>query len=371
MMKIGIIDADLIDNGTRHPNLALMKISGYYKSLGHEVHLLEDYNEINTYDQVFLSRVFTFTNVPNTVIKNKKVKYGGTGFLQEGYKVEDLECDIEHHMPDYNLYDIYVDNKIAKGDSPNRWKDYKEFSIGFITRGCFRKCDFCVNKKYDRVFKHADVEEFYNSSRKRIYLWDDNFLAYHNWEYELDELAKTGRYFQFRQGLDVRLLTEKMADKLSKSKYYGDFIFAFDFLKDKELIDKKLKLWRKYSNKGTKLYLFCAYNSTDYKDIADLFERIELIFKNNCLPYVMRYESYKISDYKGMYIQVARWANQQNIVKKMSFREFCNREQELKKDQSKEASSLRAMREFEKKHPEIAQKYFDMKFSEIRDNMGV
>ena len=26
--EIGIIDADLLDNGTRHPNLALMKISG-------------------------------------------------------------------------------------------------------------------------------------------------------------------------------------------------------------------------------------------------------------------------------------------------------------------------------------------------------
>lgn len=30
-MNIGIIDADFLDNGTRHPNLALMKISGYYK----------------------------------------------------------------------------------------------------------------------------------------------------------------------------------------------------------------------------------------------------------------------------------------------------------------------------------------------------
>ena len=27
-MKIGIIDADLLDKGTRHPNLALMKIRG-------------------------------------------------------------------------------------------------------------------------------------------------------------------------------------------------------------------------------------------------------------------------------------------------------------------------------------------------------
>ena len=40
---IGIIDADLLDNGTRHPNLALMKISGYQKELGNDVTLLEDY----------------------------------------------------------------------------------------------------------------------------------------------------------------------------------------------------------------------------------------------------------------------------------------------------------------------------------------
>ncbi len=33
-MKLGIIDADLLDNGTRHPNLACMKISTYYKNLG-------------------------------------------------------------------------------------------------------------------------------------------------------------------------------------------------------------------------------------------------------------------------------------------------------------------------------------------------
>ena len=31
MALIGIIDADLIDHGTRHPNLALMKIAGYLK----------------------------------------------------------------------------------------------------------------------------------------------------------------------------------------------------------------------------------------------------------------------------------------------------------------------------------------------------
>ena len=28
-IKIGLVDADLLDGGTRHPNLALLKIAGF------------------------------------------------------------------------------------------------------------------------------------------------------------------------------------------------------------------------------------------------------------------------------------------------------------------------------------------------------
>ena len=28
-LMIGLVDADLLDNGTRHPNLALLKIAGF------------------------------------------------------------------------------------------------------------------------------------------------------------------------------------------------------------------------------------------------------------------------------------------------------------------------------------------------------
>ena len=45
-MKIGIIDADLLDNGTWHPNLALMKISGYYKKQNNKIKLLKSYENL-------------------------------------------------------------------------------------------------------------------------------------------------------------------------------------------------------------------------------------------------------------------------------------------------------------------------------------
>lgn len=58
-LKIGIIDADLLDNGTRHPNLALMKISGYYKAQGHIVKLLNNYEKLEEYNTVFALELLT------------------------------------------------------------------------------------------------------------------------------------------------------------------------------------------------------------------------------------------------------------------------------------------------------------------------
>ena len=98
-MKIGVIDADLISREKhRFPNLACMKISGYYKGLGHEVNLLTSYDEIENYDKVFISKVFTDTPIPNGITDSPKVEYGGTGFYFD--KAPNLPDYIEHHMPD-------------------------------------------------------------------------------------------------------------------------------------------------------------------------------------------------------------------------------------------------------------------------------
>ena len=63
-LEIGLIDADLLAGGTRHPNLALMKISAYCKDVGCHTHMLMSYDEIPGLDIVFVSKVFTFTDVP-------------------------------------------------------------------------------------------------------------------------------------------------------------------------------------------------------------------------------------------------------------------------------------------------------------------
>lgn len=362
-MKIGLIDADLMDNGTRHPNLALMKIAGYHNSLGDNVKLIwNSYLEVYNFDKIYIAKVFTFTDVPGWVLELPNVVYGGTGFFEE--KAENLPPEIEHHMPYYHLYDEYVDVQLKLGKKRSSLADYMDYSIGFTTRGCFRKCSFCVNRKYDHAFKHSPVEEFYDNTRPYIYLWDDNFFAYKDWETILDTLESTGRPFQFRQGLDLRLMTDRRAYRFNNTHYHGDFIFAFDHLHDKDIIIKNVQIWKRYSSKVCKMYVLSGFDSQDEKDIETVFERIAILMKYGSLPYIMRYIEYKNSPLRGMYVELARWCNQPQFFKKKSFREFCEANQFYKKNKETNCAAYQTMLDFQEKFPELANKYFDLKFEE-------
>ena len=84
---IGLCDADLLDNGTRHPNLVLMKIAGFLFDNNIPFELILDSNaNLDKYEHVFMSRVFTFTKLPEFYTKAKgtdeeaKFHIGGTGF---------------------------------------------------------------------------------------------------------------------------------------------------------------------------------------------------------------------------------------------------------------------------------------------------
>lgn len=381
-MKIGIIDADLIGREKhRFPNLACEKISGYWKEMGAEVHLLMDYLLPNDYDHIYISKVFTDTEVPPLPEDDERIHIGGTGFFFD--KAPSLPDEIEHHMPDYNLYDEWIDTEVQraeqeavrKGKKFNKsafmvqFKEYTDYSIGFLTRGCFRKCKFCVNQKYDRVFAHSPLEEFFDPSRRKICLLDDNFLGYSQWKPALQQLIDTGRPFKFKQGLDERLLTDEKSKMLFNSRYDGDWTFAFDNISDYDLIHSKLKIIRKYApTKSVKFYVLVGFESTDAVDISNAFKRIELLMRYKCLPYIMRYQNkndtpWKESSYRSMYIALARWANQPSMFKKKSFRQFCETNQALTKT-DRMCATMRAMVEFEAKHKEIAEQYFDLRFAD-------
>lgn len=380
--KVGLVDADLLCNGTRHPNLVLLKIAGYLWDNDVPFELILDTDaDITQYAHIYMSRVFTFTDEPAfyrraSVSERKKFHVGGTGYYANEKSIskfrklreEDMEqlskdkyllsltckhtgkhgINMAVQMPYYHLYDEFVQNQIEAGFKRDKYKDYLDYSIGFLTRKCYRHCPFCVNKLEDGVVPYSDLEWFYDKTRPHVYFWDDNFLAapYNIWRPRLQYLIDNNISFQFRQGLDERQLAEsehgeEMAEMLGKSRYHGDFIYAFDNWKDRPIIERALKIWKRHCpKKGTKFYLFCGFMQTPegydkfYKDIWELFQRIRVLMQYGCVGYVMRHEDYHNAPLENIYIQIARWCNQQAFYKKMSFWEYAYRNQTFWEEQS-------------------------------------
>lgn len=405
--NIGLVDADLLNGGTRHPNLALMKIAGYLfdNDISFEL-LIEPNQSIEKYDYIYMSKVFTFTPDPSLYVNagkdRKKFIIGGTGNYANEKRTQifikkrnsDMAClendiflcrlknfrsltkqngiDMVAQMPYYKLYDNYIEKKIEEGRKPNYYDDYKYYSIGFLTRGCFRHCPFCVNKLESQIRPYSKLESFLDNEvdekgrlvRPYIYLWDDNFLAASPsiWRPLLQDLIDSKRPFQFRQGLDERILAEsehgeEIAELLSKCRYKGDFIFAFDNWRDRDKIVKALKIWKYYNpKKATKFYLFCGFMLKElddkklYKDIWELFQRLKILMQYGCFGYVMRHEDYHKHELSNIYVQIARWCNQPQFYRYMSFWEYCYRNQSyweqttLKRD----IPNLKSYKEFKK-----------------------
>lgn len=373
--KIGLVDADLLDGGTRHPNLVIMKLSGYFKEQGCEVHLIEnytelyteaenpednDYDRVNDFDAVYISKVFDFTKIDRHLLSFSHVFFGGTGFYFDHAPA--LPDEIEHHMPDYHIYDDYIEHDTRHKNKDVYYKDYLNYSIGFASKGCFRQCDFCVNHNCKRVEFHSHISEWHDPGRKYIYLWDDNIFGYSRWREVFAELKEIGKPFQFRQGMDIRLLTPEKARALNEARYHGDIIFAFDNIEDEPIIEQKLALWRQYSRKATKLYVLSGFVSQDEKEIESVFRRISVIIKYGAFPYIMRHENYLNSPYRGMFIELARWCNQPMFMRNYSFREYCEANQARITRKGHISAPMQYMTEFEEKFPEIAAKYFDLRF---------
>lgn len=288
-MKIGLIDVD----GHNFPNLCLMKLSAYHKSLGHEVEWYSENSQ--TYDIVYMSKVFgeVYTKDIPTPLNAKKCIRGGTGYaikLEEGKEVYHKELDpplpdeVEHTYPDYSLYPEYT----GYGKPLSR-----QTAFGFLTRGCPRGCAFChvAPKEGKCSIKVANLSEFWEG-QGNICLSDPNILACKEAPDLLQQLIKSGAKVDFNQGLDARLITKEKAELLASMKLKMPH-FAMDTMDALEPVKRGLKLYveaykQKYGKwnwRNAKVFCLTNFNTSHDQDM----ERIKAIQECECWPYVMIY----------------------------------------------------------------------------------
>ena len=230
MSRIGLID---VDGGKTFPNLALMKISAWYKSKGHEVMWYTPFD--GHFDEVYMSKVFSFTPDYDYIIDADIIHRGGSGYcidLVDGKEVFHPERDvhlpkeIEHIYPDYSIYPALT----------------KDTAYGFLTRGCPRGCSFCIVGKKEGLCsrKVAELTEFWRG-QKNIVLCDPNILACKDWKELLQSLIDSKATIDFNQGLDIRMITPEKIKMLNQIKI-KQIHFAWDRYHDKKVILPKFKM---------------------------------------------------------------------------------------------------------------------------------
>ena len=265
MSKIGLIDVD----SHNFPNLALMKISAYHKSIGDDV---EWWWGWGNYDRVYMSKVFDnsySTDHPEPVNADLVIK-GGTGYCLRNK----LPDEIEHMYPDYSLYPELA----------------KDTAYGFLTRGCPRGCPFCIveEKEGRKSYKVADLSEWWNG-QKNIVLCDPNLLACRDHMDLLQQLADSKAWVDMNQGVDARMLTEENIEALNRVKI-KTIHFAWDLMEQSDAVLRGLTLYGvhgKIQSKARRMvYVLVNYNTTMEENLYRIYTLRDMGFD----PFVMVYD---------------------------------------------------------------------------------
>jgi hypothetical protein len=291
IMKIGLIDID----GHNFPNLALMKISAYHKSIGDTV----EWASIENYDRTYMSKVFTFSpDFVSEFANYCEIIKGGTGFKM----TNKLPSEIDKICPDYSIYPKYT------------------AAYGFLTRGCPNKCSWCVvpNKEGD-IQPYADIEEFLQG-RKEAILMDNNVLAHEHGLKQIEKIIRLNIKIDFNQGLDARIIAKdkSIAELLSKVKWIKYLRMACDTTSQIPHIEKALENLNSFGFKNYRTFVYVLV-----KDIPDAFQRVEYLKAKGCNPFAQPYRDFETNK-EPSYEQrkFSRWVNHKAIFKTVQFADY-------------------------------------------------
>jgi len=294
-MKILLVQVD-----GKMPNLALMKVSSYYKSKGHETGFA-----FANPDKVYVSCIFSKNLNHASGIRHF---YPSAEFYIGGPGMErptSLPLEMDHMMPDYSLY-------------PDM-----DYSLGYTQRGCPNNCSFCIVPKIEGSFREVShISEFHNPDFNKLVLYDNNFFYSKLWREKLDYITEHDLKVSFNQGLDARLMNEEkslaLADMNTYSISFNDrrVYFSWDLMENEKPILKGLM---NVINAGIKphnimVYMLIGYNTTHNEDMY----RFNTLRDLDLDPFAMIYNNRK----DDMWIRkFARWVNKR-VYKSCIFEEY-------------------------------------------------
>lgn len=291
-MRIGLVDVD----GHNFPNYALMRISAYHKAQGDNVEWAVPM--FGNYDRVYQSKIFTFTPDKTDFDGVCEVVRGGTGYDVRSELDPIMECTSDM---DYSIYPQYP------------------FSVQFLSRGCIRRCPFClVFKKEGNI--HSVMPTQLNPNGKWIEVLDNNFFANPQWYASVQYLIEVGQPVNLH-GVDIRLMNEEQAFWLNKLRLHKSIHIAWD-LPEINLTDKLREVIKYIKPWKLMCYVLVGFNSSMEQDLY----RIERLRELGIKPYVMPYRDFENKTKPSQYAKdLAQYVNKPMIFKSCKFEDFSPR----------------------------------------------
>ena len=270
-MNIGLIDIE-----PKIINTAYLQISEYHKQRGDTVEWWIPLAD-GEFDHVYCSSIFDYTNKSEVP---KRAICGGTGFDVNSR----LSQEIEKCEYDYSLY-------------PDC-----DFSIVWFSRGCIRKCPYCVVWEKEGSIKPVKPKKL-NPKGKYVIVQDNNFFASPKWQSAIVDLTVWGLPVSFNGGVDARIITKEQCRALEDIKLHKQIYIAWDNPKD-DLVPQLELIIRYIKPYKLACYVLIGYRSTPEQDLY----RVETLRDLGVSPFVMPYN--KKDKYQ---MDFARWVNRKPI----------------------------------------------------------
>lgn len=300
---IGLIDVD-----GKLPNLALMKISKYYKSMGERVEFVRPDAGRNDYEKIYASAIFQKSQQECRKLQEYYgdcIEIGGTGWDIE----KRLPPDIESMKPDYDLYTADMIYPKIKGIMTRERKKMKsqqiiDAGIGFTSRGCIRKCPFCFVPKKEGSFRQdSEIKDIINPRSNIIILHDNNLTADPYCIDKLHEIRDRNLIVDINQGCDVRLMSPEIAQAMSEVHHLRSLHYAWDLMSFENQVLEGISIMSRYIP-ASRHMCFClvGFNTTFEEDMY----RVKKLESLGVRPYIMRYNE-RQDDIRLNHF--ARWVN--------------------------------------------------------------
>lgn len=306
----------LVEPGYKNkfPPLGLMKIASYHRLLGDHVYFIkgEDRNiRSKIWDRIYITTLFTFfwektiktiRYYSSSVNDCSQLFIGGIlATLMEDELINELLPEIrptiisgvldKPGMLDVNsriVVEDMIPNYSILEDIAYRY-DMNNCYLGYATRGCVNKCDFCAVKrlepKYNCIYNKSvldlvkSVDNLYGQ-KKDLVLLDNNIFASPDYNKIITDILDAGfvkgarlkgrkRNLDFNQGLDARLISKNKVELLAKTSI-RPIRLAFDNSNLKRMYEDAIRMTCDYGLLTQSSYIL--YNFKDTPE--DFYNRI-------------------------------------------------------------------------------------------------